>query len=303
MSAAINQLNEQEVHEDDQELDQEGDYDDPAPTKKKSSLIPYLAAGGIALSVGGFMVYKMMGTPAPIPAQMSMPANDFQQQVQQQAPIPMPAPLEMNAPIQMPAPSGVPGMMPSAVSPILPDVSLGMDQPGPESELLQAGASLSAAAQNRASVNAPSVNASPAVSADIDTLKKEVRDMRARADKIEGQINAMSGTLQDVNKKIDDLKPASQATQTKKPEPAKASGQKPAPRKPAAQQTKRQEVILDNYTIYGLRADRVWMRHKGTQNTFDAAVGDSVPGAGVIEHIDLQSRTVVFRGGKKLSAQ
>lgn len=289
-------------------------YQDAPPPKKKSSWMPYIGAGAIALSVGGFMVYKMMAAPA-------SPMPNFQPQAQQSS-MPAPMPMEMPAPIGMPAPSPAGGItMPAPVMPAPGDFGaapmtgsaaaapIGMPAPSfngaPE---LPVQPPFPPEAMPGSGVGGPAVMAQAAgavpaaITADIDGLKKEVKDMRDRADKIEGQINAMNGTLQDVSKKLGNASQGNTKPASAAPKPARAEAAKAPPRKPAPK-TQREEVTLDNFSIYGLRADRVWMRHKGTQHTFDAGIGDSVPGAGKVERIDLQSRTVFFNGGKKLAAQ
>lgn len=331
MSAIDDFANEPEAQDglpEDSNLEQ--DFAEDRPARKKSSL-PLIGAGVVMVAAFSFVAYtkfiKADGAPsavaqAPVIEQVqAMPAIDSAQmsigapaqalvdmlaQVQadptQTAPV-LPA-IGFNAPQQpvfemnpvQPVVPQMPAQMPyeTAQTQLVAPVLGTQDQPAVAPEV---AAYPSAPAQPTPAF-APVSGASGEVAAlndQVVSAHEKIASLEDKLDTLQASIDALLTKIDTIEKKTPVAKKAVVA------EAKPAAETKPAKRYVKAKPAKKVEKAeaAEKYSVYAMRADRVWVR-TASGKSMNFAKGETIPGAGRIDEIHLDKRMVELSTGARL---
>lgn len=286
-----NVFNNQEPELDQGIFNQQDQFHEEEPKKKKSSALPVIAGVTFAVAVVGFFGWKIIG-PRFMPRQPAemIVASPVPQQMQPQP--------QMQAPLQVEVASA-----PASAAP-----SVQLDQQGQ-----QPGGFVASGSANQPiplQVTAPVPVASPAVpvaiqqptTADLDTNAK-LSKLSGRIDELEksiASIQAMlskssAGQVQKV--KSDDkttaVKKATKPVQAPKPKVVKETK---TPAQPVEKEVAKKPVTNSEISVKAILEGRAWFQTKHGES-ITAAVGDSVRGLGVIRSIDAERGEVTFTNG------
>jgi len=162
--------------------------------------------------------------------------------------------------------------------------------PVPASVLLGASPTV----QGVADASAAAPNAALSVlNEQVVSAHEKIASLEDKLDTLQASIDALLSKIDAIEKKTPVVKkvaptpakPAAQVTQAPKPRPAKKSVAV--------------EAVAEKYTVYAMRADRVWVR-TASGKTMNFGKGETIPGAGRVVDIDLDKRMVELSSGARL---
>lgn len=313
-----------------QEYEEEVAEHAPAP-RKKSSALPYLIGGVAFTAVMAAVVYQRMFAPGPTapalpvmpPMTAAEPAGGPQLSMgavsaPSVAPIlpadPVPAAVPSQPPqgsmypaqgaaVAAPAPTMAPGFVQPQVPaqqphwPGQPQAQQSQMQAQPPAEyqmqpqMVQAGAAPYGQEGLRASQEIESLNDErfEEIDSRVGTIEEQLEVGNKKIVALDARVDMIAKLVEDISKS---LKSATQAP-APAPRPA-AAAPRPAPRQAAPQVS---------FALYAIRADRAWLRNEKSGQSHDVGVGETLPGAGVVERIDLDGSAIVLRGGRRIVAR
>ena len=301
----------------------EQDMTESRPARKKSSL-PLIGAGVVMVAAFSFVAYTkfIKADRAPL-AVAQAPAIE---QVQAM-PVIDPAQVTMGAPAQV-------QVDPIQTAPVLPAIGFSAPQsPAFEMNVVppvmpQMPAQIPYdAAQAQAGVPvfglqdqpavAPDVSAYPTAqvqpapapapasgaSGDVAALNDQVVSAHEKIASLEDKLDTLQASIDALLTKIDAIEkktPAANKAVVAEAKPAKPA--KPAKRyvnaKPA-RKVENAKAAAEKYSVYAMRADRVWVR-TASGKSMNFAKGETIPGAGRIDEINLDKRMVELSTGARL---
>lgn len=317
MSAIDDFANEPEANEDDQGgFDAAQETIEDRPIKKKSSL-PLIGAGVVMVAAFSFVAYtKFIKADSASVAPMPPPVAEQMQ----------PVPLAQDAP-QMPALAFNPSQAMTPAQPAQAAVGFEAPQPGiglntpdvaqpqvAQPQIHAAEPAPIAAPTSQAVDTAPVVPtvgvSAPAESGskvEIEALSTQVVDAHEKISALEGKLDTLQASIDALLTKIDSIEKkgptpkASPAAANRDDAPANAKPVKKAVRVAKTAKTAKPEVAAEKYSVYAMRTDRVWVRTESGK-TMNFGKGETLPGAGRIEGIDLEKRMVELSTGARLVA-
>lgn len=336
MSAIDDFANEPEVQDglpEDSNLEQ--DFAEDRPARKKSSL-PLIGAGVVMVAAFSFVAYtkfiKADGAPsavaqAPVIEQVqAMPAIDPAQVTMgtpaigspAQVPVDVPAQVQVD-PIQTaPALPAIgfnapqsPTLEMNAVQPVTPQMPYEAAQAHAVAPVLglqgQPAVAQDASAYPTAQVQpTPALVPASGASGEVAALNDQVVSAHEKIASLEDKLDTLQASIDALLTKIDTIEKktpvAKKAVVAESRPAAEAKPAKPAKRYVKAKQTRKvekAEAAAEKYSVYAMRADRVWVR-TASGKTMNFAKGETIPGAGTIDEIHLDKRMVELSTGARL---
>lgn len=316
MSAIDNFANDDNSFVGDQPEDMQYEQAQEAPPKKKSSL-PIIGAG-LALAVAfSFIAYtKFMKPDAPVqapvasaslPMEMNYPTQPDQAFAQPGMQLEMNAPAAIQPAIGFNAPSAA---MPAPVQDIY-----GAQQPA-ATNMMQAEMP-APAFEPQAAYQAPishedypaipakavpqSAPQAPAVMDAQSSLR--INEAHEKIAQLEGKIDSLQGSIDALLKKIESIERATpvKTSQAKAPTTKTTPSSKAPVAKKRTDKTEEAKKAAEKYTVYAMRADRVWVK-TASGKSLSFGQGDVIEGIGRVETIDLDTRSVKLSSGAQLVA-
>ena len=252
-----------------------------------------------------------IGSPALVPVDVSaqIPVNvpaQVQADPSQMAPVlpaigfnaPQSPALEMNAvppvtpqmPAQMPyeaaqAQAGAPVLGLQGQPAVAPDVSV---YPTAQVQSAPALVPASGASGEVAALSDQGVSAHEKIASledKLDTLQASIDALLTKIDTIEKKTPVAKKAVVAESKTAAEAKPSKPAKRYVKAKPAK--------------KVEKAEAAAEKYSVYAMRADRVWVR-TASGKTMNFAKGETIPGAGRIDEIHLDKRMVELSTGARL---
>ncbi len=153
---------------------------------------------------------------------------------------------------------------------------------------------------------APALVPASGASGEVAALSDQVVSAHEKIASLEDKLDTLQASIDALLTKIDTIEKktpvAKKAVVAESKPAAEAKPAKPAKRyvkaKPA-KKVEKAEGAAEKYSVYAMRADRVWVR-TASGKTMNFAKGETIPGAGRIDEIHLDKRMVELSTGARL---
>lgn len=136
-----------------------------------------------------------------------------------------------------------------------------------------------------------------APSAELSALNEQVVSAHEKIASLEDKLDTLQASIDALLTKIDTIEKRTPVVKKAAPAPSKPAAQAAKPR--PAKKSVAAVAVAEKYTVYAMRADRVWVR-TASGKTMNFGKGETIPGAGRVVDIDLDKRMVELSSGARL---